>query len=1364
MVMFKRVLLLVFVFLSFFVFLGDVSAASNSSLTWAEVENSSYAVQTFTESHGDIPSSVSVSGKKVTDNAYLEVLCKAVVKANTNDKTSVSVVGRGNAPAPSGTAKGTLSKSQYLTVAKNIKSFYTDNNRAPNYAESSIGNIRYETLVYMYSKVMNYYRVHDTLPSSISFMYVSGVSSSGAYVDATPPTISNNLAGGSYNTLKTVTLTASDNSDANPRIYYSLNNGAWSNQVKTVSLSLNQGRTDLRYYGTDVSGNVGAAQYVTYYIDTTVPVVNASLAAGAYNESKSVTLTASDNLDSNPVIYYSLNNGTWGNQPKNVIFNLNLGLTYLQFYAMDRVGNAAVTQNVSYVVGTNAPPIVTVSLAGGSYNIYQNVTLTACDDFDLNPVVFYSFNNGTKWYNQTNNVTLGLYPGKWDLLYYGMGSEGNCGLVQNVSYFIDTTGPLVWANLTTGLYNSSQIVNLTVSDNFDVNPLVYYTLNGVNPTNASSLYTGALNITNTTTLKFLAVDNLGNQGDVITEHYIFASIGNLNIGKGYSSIQGAIDDLLTLDGHVIGVGSGTYTENVVIGKNITIRSVPGADVIVQSFNSLNPAFTVNSGGSGSIIWGFNINGSSNSYGIYLNSTENCTIWNNTITGNKDGVYLQNAYGNTIAANNITNSKAQYMTGSGIYLTRSFRNTIVKNNLIGNDHGIWLIDSEDNEIFENTIAENLNDAINIYYQYDYGAFPYSDINNNKILRNNISDNGGDGIRLSDNRRFPRSQGCIIHENTISNNLYGIFVNYGSVDVYGNDISCNEWEGVWISGDLDVPPSYIHFNRISQNQHDGLFCNGALVNATNNWWGTNSPVYTEGTYDQFLNSTADIFLPQGSTGIVLYGPWLGLTVTPTSYKVSEGKIYESTITADLTHNSNGEDTSSQGHVPDGIPVNFIAQYGDITNLQYTRKGKASSTLVLNPLIQSATGVLALVDDEFAYTGVDKVAKAVINVGSTALDLSTNQMIDFSHEIPLNDSTSWVSVLWKETGLFHGEIDLIVNGNVVASRNVINAAYFAYQNSYSLNVFEQIRYINYLFLSPVESTTFVPNQYLKEFITLNHLENLTISQLEDFVLFVVQEQNNFTDNEINFIKNNRNYFIDLVGVQMFYPGDAVKTINIVDPDNNGTLSMNCPGNPIFRVSPMVYFDGYSADANGTTYDVGYEGIRSFAIATTEVTDSVVQYWLGKKSLFAPGAMKAAYGTFLTSLLVIKCHDVVADQAADRFNVTWCRTTPVVVSCLDDAASSYITGEMDHRMGMDVTGAASNVWAFRYACSLSFSPIEQQVGNPDGAIGSVTMGIGERIFNGETPEMFMSNGYLVLKIKDKDDLILLVDPETGIVRDIAT
>nr|WP_319374395.1 hypothetical protein [uncultured Methanobacterium sp.] len=86
-----------------------------------------------------------------------------------------------------------------------------------------------------------------------------------------------------------------------------------------------------------------------------------------------------------------------------------------------------------------------------------------------------------------------------------------------------------------------------------------------------------------------------------------------------------------------------------------------------------------------------------------------------------------------------------------------------------------------------------------------------------------------------------------------------------------------------------------------------------------------------------------------------------------------------------------------------------------------------------------------------------------------------------------------------------------------------------------------------------------------------------------------------------------------------------------------------------------------------------------------------------------------------------------------------------------------------MDVNGKQGNVWAFRFACSSAFSPIEQEIGNPNGTIGSVTMGIGERIIKGETPELFYSNGQIVYKIKDKDDLILLLDPTTGIVRDVA-
>lgn len=71
------------------------------------------------------------------------------------------------------------------------------------------------------------------------------------------------------------------------------------------------------------------------------------------------------------------------------------------------------------------------------------------------------------------------------------------------------------------------------------------------------------------------------------------------------------------------------------------------------------------------------------------------------------------------------------------------------------------------------------------------------------------------------------------------------------------------------------------------------------------------------------------------------------------------------------------------------------------------------------------------------------------------------------------------------------------------------------------------------------------------------------------------------------------------------------------------------------------------------------------------------------------------------------------------------MVVSCIDDAKDTYITGDSSLRMGMDVTGDLGNVWAFRFACSAAFSPLKIRM-DPD-SICSVTMGIGERILQGQ-------------------------------------
>ena len=265
------------------------------------------------------------------------------------------------------------------------------------------------------------------------------------------------------------------------------------------------------------------------------------------------------------------------------------------------------------------------------------------------------------------------------------------------------------------------------------------------------------------------------------------------------------------------------------------------------------------------------------------------------------------------------------------------------------------------------------------------------------------------------------------------------------------------------------------------------------------------------------------------------------------------------------------------------------------------------------------------------------------------------------------------------------------------------------------------------------------------------------------------------------NHNYFTDVITTQITYPGDATKKITFEDPDTNQTTSLNFPGNPIFRQSVMIYANGgyyhtYGDDPFNPTSilykDAGYEGVRSFAIVTTKVTDEILKYWLDQKDktdsngtlLYANGPMKAAYGTFLTSLMMIKCHDMIADQAAAQYNVTWTRTTPIVVSVFDDAYRTVMTLECDHRFGMDVTGAAGNVTTFRYACSSAINPLEHYVMKtlfPDGNGTSIVMGIGEEIFNGQMPGIFLSNGYLVFK-SSVNDMFLIFDPATGILRDV--
>jgi tetratricopeptide (TPR) repeat protein len=79
----------------------------------------------------------------------------------------------------------------------------------------------------------------------------------------------------------------------------------------------------------------------------------------------------------------------------------------------------------------------------------------------------------------------------------------------------DTTAPNVTATINTGIYNSPQVVTLEADE---VGASIYYTLDGSTPTvNPNLKYTGPFTISNTSTLKYFAVDTSNNASSIVTK-------------------------------------------------------------------------------------------------------------------------------------------------------------------------------------------------------------------------------------------------------------------------------------------------------------------------------------------------------------------------------------------------------------------------------------------------------------------------------------------------------------------------------------------------------------------------------------------------------------------------------------------------------------------------------------------------------------------------------------------------------------------------------------------------------------------------------------------------------------------------------
>ncbi len=348
--------------------------------------------------------------------------------------------------------------------------------------------------------------------------------------NAAPQTITASPSEGVFPSAQSVTLACDNQGNADCGTIYYTTDGSTptvnSLQYNGSSITISS-NTTLQYITAATINNSEPAKTEIYVIDDLAPTTSAEPATETFTSSQNASLICNDNGGSGCLTtYYTTDPNTAIEDYQ--VFNGAITIaetTTLYFYSKDTAGNIEDRKEKTYTININSLMPSSVAIpAGGISRDPQTITLacsgtsqTACENIyyttdETTPIASFTPYNGPIQISANTK-----------LRFFATSATANQETVQTQDYIIDSTPPTVSVNTPEGEYNTAQTITLNCIDDNAGCAEIYYTLDGTEPSTASTRYVNPFKITTETTLKFFALDNADNRSATKPQKYTFTA-------------------------------------------------------------------------------------------------------------------------------------------------------------------------------------------------------------------------------------------------------------------------------------------------------------------------------------------------------------------------------------------------------------------------------------------------------------------------------------------------------------------------------------------------------------------------------------------------------------------------------------------------------------------------------------------------------------------------------------------------------------------------------------------------------------------------------------------------------------------------